>query len=133
MFTPSRLLMIRFPQILVQVGVKGLARVTMLTTFCLSLALTVSHVVEHFVRLEPTMMVGYDYFKTLTPRLYDQKAIVDKANNILMYSTQQRGRVRRRVRSILSLVSRGRNNKMMTSNQRINHIRYHISVERKGQ
>ena len=104
MFTPSRLLMIRFPQILVKVGVKGLARVTMLITFCLSLALTVSHVVEHFVRLEPTMMVGYDYFKTLTPRLYDQKAIVDKANNILMYSTQQRGRVRRRVRSILSLV-----------------------------
>ena len=123
--------MIRFPQILVQVGVKGLARVTMATTFCLSLALTVSHVVEHFVRLEPTMMVGYDYFKTLTPRLYDQKAIVDKANNILMYSTQQRGRVRRRVRSIPSLVSRGRNNKMKTSNLRINHIRYHISVERK--
>ena len=85
MFTPSRLLMIRFPQILVQVGVKGLARVTMLTTFCLSLALTVSHVVEHFVRLEPTMMVGYDYFKTLTPRLYDQKAIVDKAHKRYPY------------------------------------------------
>ena len=72
MFTPSRLLMIRFPQILVEVGVKGLARVTMLITFCLSLALTVSHVVEHFVRLEVdggvVGMVGYDYFKTLTPR-----------------------------------------------------------------
>ena len=77
--------MIRFPQILVKVGVKGLARVTMLTTFCLSLALTVSHVVEHFVRLEPTMMVGYDYFKTLTPRLYDQKAIVDKAHKRYPY------------------------------------------------
>ena len=89
MFTPSRLLMIRFPQILVQVGVKGLARVTMLTTFCLSLALTVSHVVEHFVRLEVdggvVGMVGYDYFKTLTPRLYDQKAIVDKAHKRYPY------------------------------------------------
>ena len=52
----------------------------MLTTFCLSLTLTVGHVVEHLVRLEPTTMVGYNYFKTLTPCVHDQKAIVDKAS-----------------------------------------------------
>ena len=80
----SRLLMVRFPHILVNFGVKRVARVTMLTTFCLALALTVSHVVEHLVRLEPTMMVGFNYFKTLRPRLYDQKAIVDKENTILI-------------------------------------------------
>ena len=82
--------MIRFPQLLVKVGVKGLARATMLTTFCLSLALTVGNVVEHLVWLEPTMMVGYNYFMTLTPRLHDQKAVVDKANSAFMWCTSTR-------------------------------------------
>ena len=73
-----RVLFVKFPHLTQNIRF-NLAKCIHWTGCLLSLVATVGHMVEYFVWLEPTMMAGYNFMRTLEPRLENSSGgIFDK-------------------------------------------------------